>query len=68
MANDQLVNVARAPAVNLRPVLLLIGIAGAVAAGVAVMLWWQGPNWSVLYGNLEANDASQVVQDRKSVV
>ena len=62
MANDQLVNVARAPAVNLRPVLLLIGIAGAVAAGVAVMLWWQGPNWSVLYGNLEANDASQVVQ------
>ena len=62
MANDQLVNVAHARAVNLRPLLLLIGIAGAVAAGVAVMLWWQGPNWSVLYGNLEANDASQVVQ------
>ena len=62
MANDQLVNVAHARAVNLRPLLLLIGIAGAVAAGVAVMLWWQGPNWSVLYGNLEAHDASQVVQ------
>ncbi len=62
MANDQLVNLARAPTVNLRPLLLLIGIAAAVAAGVAVMLWWQGPNWSVLYGNLEANDASQVVQ------
>jgi len=41
---------------------LLVGIAAAVAAGVAVMLWWQGPNWSLLYGNLEANDASQVVQ------
>jgi len=26
------------------------------------MLWWQGPNWSLLYGNLEAGDASQVVQ------
>ena len=62
MANDQVVNGAHARAVNLRPLLLLIGIAGAVAAGVAVMLWWQGPNWSVLYGNLEANDASQVVQ------
>ncbi len=62
MANDRSVNVAHASAVNLRPFLLLIGIAAAVAAGVAVMLWWQGPNWSVLYGNLEANDASQVVQ------
>ncbi|MGB8694472.1 MAG: flagellar basal-body MS-ring/collar protein FliF, partial [Steroidobacteraceae bacterium] len=62
MANDQIVNVAHAPVFSLRPFLLLIGIAAAVAAGVAVMLWWQGPNWSVLYGNLEANDASQVVQ------
>ncbi len=61
MANDQLAGALR-PAFNLRPLLLLLGIAGAVAAGVAVMLWWQGPNWSVLYGNLEANDASQVVQ------
>ncbi len=26
------------------------------------MLWWQGPNWSLLYGNLDSNDASQVVQ------
>ena len=61
MANESSV-VARAPAFNPRPFLLLIGIAGAVAAGVAIMLWWQGPNWSLLYGNLEANDASQVVQ------
>jgi flagellar M-ring protein FliF len=45
-----------------RPVLLLVGIALAVAAGVAVMLWWQGPNWSLLYGNLAAADASQVTQ------
>jgi flagellar M-ring protein FliF len=47
---------------NLRPLLMLIGIAGAVAAGVAVMLWWQGPNWSLLYGNLSSSDASQVTQ------
>ena len=62
MANDQLAGAARYAAFNFRPLLLLLGIAGAVAAGVAVLLWWQGPNWSVLYGNLEANDASQVVQ------
>jgi flagellar M-ring protein FliF len=62
MANEQVVMVPRAPGFSLRPLLLLLGIAGAVAAGVAVMLWWQGPNWSLLYGNLEAGDASQVVQ------
>ena len=61
MANESIVT-SRAPGFSLRPFLLLIGIAAAVAAGVAVMLWWQGPNWSLLYGNLEANDASQVVQ------
>jgi flagellar M-ring protein FliF len=62
MANESAVVVSRAPIFNPRPLLLLVGIAAAVAAGVAVMLWWQGPNWSLLYGNLEANDASQVVQ------
>jgi flagellar M-ring protein FliF len=62
MANESSVVVSRASGFNPRPLLLLVGIAMAVAAGVAVMLWWQGPNWSLLYGNLEANDASQVVQ------
>ena len=62
MANEQISGALQPAAFNLRPLLLLLGIAGAVAAGVAVMLWWQGPNWSVLYGNLEGNDASQVVQ------
>ena len=33
-----------------------------MAAGVAVVLWWQGPNWSLLYGNLSDADASSVVQ------
>jgi len=66
MANEPSVIVARAAGFNPRPLLLLVGIAAAVAAGVAVMLWWQGPNWSLLYGNLEANDASQVVQALQS--
>jgi flagellar M-ring protein FliF len=42
--------------------MLLVGIALAVAAGVATMLWWQGPNWSLLYGNLSGTDAAQVTQ------
>jgi flagellar M-ring protein FliF len=62
MANDSPINPMRNYGFNFRPILLLVGIAAAVAAGVAVMLWWQGPNWSLLYGNLEAGDASQVVQ------
>ena len=34
----------------------------AVAAGVTVVLWWKGPNWSLLYGNLSDSDAGSVVQ------
>ena len=33
-----------------------------MAAGVTVVLWWQGPDWSLLYGNLSDSDASSVVQ------
>ena len=62
MANDTITNPLRMPGMNFRPLLLLVGVAAAVAAGVAVMLWWQGPNWTLLYGNLETADASQVVQ------
>ena len=62
MATEQALLSPPAGGFSLRPLLLLVGIAGAVAVGVAVMLWWQGPNWSLLYGNLEANDASQVMQ------
>jgi flagellar M-ring protein FliF len=62
MANEPVLVAARMQGFSLRPLLLLSGIAAAVAVGVAVMLWWQGPNWSLLYGNLDANDAGQVVQ------
>lgn len=62
MANNQNFALTNTSAMNFRPLLLLIGIAVAVAAGVAVMLWWRGPSWSMLYGNLSAADASQVAQ------
>jgi flagellar M-ring protein FliF len=62
MANEQTLDIPRALVTSFRPLLLLLGIAAAVAVGVAVMLWWQGPNWSLLYGNLSARDTSEVVQ------
>ena len=47
---------------SLRPLLLLIGIAAAVAAGVWIVLWSRGPTYSLLYANLSPQDEAQVVQ------
>jgi flagellar M-ring protein FliF len=52
--------VLRIPAV--RQVLLLIGVAASVAAGFAVVLWSQTPDYAQLYGNLEARDAAEVAE------
>ena len=49
-------------AAGIRPLLLLIGVAAAVAAGVGIVLWSQGPTYSLLFGNLGTADAAQVVQ------
>ncbi|WJW74575.1 flagellar basal-body MS-ring/collar protein FliF [Thiohalobacter sp. IOR34] len=49
---------AALPAV--RQVGLMIGLAASVALGVAVVLWSQTPNYSLLYANLPERDASQV--------
>ena len=47
---------------GLKPLLLLIGVAAAGAAGVGVMLWSVGPTYSLLYANLGGEDAAQVTQ------
>ncbi len=49
----------RLPAV--RQIGLMIGLAASVALGVAVVLWSQQPNYTVLFANLSSKDAGQVV-------
>jgi flagellar M-ring protein FliF len=57
---DPLKNLLRNPAV--RPALLLVGIAAAVAFGVATILWSRSPNYGLLYAGLDPKDASAVTQ------
>ncbi len=45
-----------------KPLVLLIGIAAAVAAGVGVVLWSKEPTYSLLYGGLGQQDAAQIAQ------
>src|ERR1700722_9575047 len=47
---------------GLKPILLLVGIAAAVAAGVTVVLWTRGPSYSMLYANIAPEDQSQIAQ------
>ncbi|HEX7013762.1 MAG TPA: flagellar basal-body MS-ring/collar protein FliF [Steroidobacteraceae bacterium] len=47
---------------SLKPLATLVGIAAAVAAGVAIVLWSREPTYSLLYGNLSQQDAVQVAQ------
>jgi len=47
---------------GLKPLLLLVGVAAAVAAGLTVALWWRGPSYSLLYANLGAEDQAQIAQ------
>ncbi|HKE47029.1 MAG TPA: flagellar basal-body MS-ring/collar protein FliF [Rhodanobacteraceae bacterium] len=49
-----------------RQALLLLGIAVAVAIGVAIVMWSRAPNYSLLYANLDEKDAAQVVQALQS--
>jgi flagellar M-ring protein FliF len=47
---------------GMKPLILLVGVAAAIAAGVGVMLWSVGPTYSLLYSNLSGEDAAQVAQ------
>ena len=45
----------------LKQVGLLAGVAAAVAAAIWLVLWSQGPNYSVLYGQLSERESGQVM-------
>jgi flagellar M-ring protein FliF len=46
---------------GLRQVVLLTGVAAAVAAAIWLVLWSQGQNYSVLYGQLSERESGQVM-------
>ncbi len=50
----------------LRQIGLMIGLAASVAIGVAVVLWSQKPNYTLLYANLSSKDAGQVIDALQS--
>ena len=58
VSNLNLGTFLKIPAV--RQIILLFGLAGSVAAGFAIVLWAQTPEYSRLYGDLEAVDAAQI--------
>ncbi len=59
-----LAGVLRIPAV--RQVMLLIGVAAAVAAGFAIVLWSRAPAMTQLYGDLGGADAAAVTEALRS--
>ena len=62
MAEASTLTPASALQASLKPILLLVGIAAAVAAGVTVVLWTRGPSYSLLYANIAAEDQSAIAQ------
>ena len=47
---------------GIKPLMLLVGIAAAVAMGVGAVLWSQSPTYNLLYGNLSTDDTAAVTQ------
>jgi flagellar M-ring protein FliF len=47
---------------GLRQLVLLVGVAAAIAAAIWLVLWSQGPNYTLLYGELAERDAAAVVE------
>ncbi|MBI2383530.1 MAG: flagellar M-ring protein FliF [Gammaproteobacteria bacterium] len=47
---------------GLRQLIMLVGVAGAVAAGIAVFLWARGEDYQILYSGLAEQNAVEVAQ------
>ena len=61
---DTFKQLSRNPAA--RQLMLLVAVAGAVALGVAVVLWSRGPNYGLLYAGLSQTDAAAITQQLQS--
>ncbi len=46
---------------GLKQVGLLVGVAAAIAVAIWLVMWSQGPNYTVLYGQLSARESGQVM-------
>ncbi len=46
----------------LRQVGLMVGLSASIALGIAIVLWSQTPNYSLLYGKLSAKDSGDVLE------
>jgi flagellar M-ring protein FliF len=62
MAESVLISADVKRALFIRQIVFLFAIAASVAIGVYVVLWSQKPNYSLLYGSLSDQDASQVIE------
>ena len=51
---------------GLRQLLLLVGLAGAIAAGLWLVFWSQGQNYATLYSQLSERETAQVVDALQS--
>ncbi len=62
MSESVLISADVRRALFIRQIMFLFAIAASVAIGVYVVLWSQKPNYSLLYGSLSNQDASQVLE------
>jgi flagellar M-ring protein FliF len=47
----------------LKQILLLVGLAAAIAAGIALVLWSQGENYTPLYSGLQDRDVGEITAE-----
>lgn len=65
MAQSPFQIVQQVPA--LKPVLLLAGLALAVAAGISVYMWSRGADWTPVATGLELRDSAEIVRSLEAV-
>lgn len=52
---------------GLRALVLLVGLAGAVAAGIGIYMWSHGPDYTLLFADLSEKDSLEVADSLRAV-